>query len=54
MRIVMLKSAFESLFDVGERVDDQRRALSQLLDPPNARKRIRNFTTLRGRLNRKR
>jgi hypothetical protein len=48
MRIVMMKSSFEALFDVGDRVEDQRRALSQLLDAPNAQRRFRNFTTRAG------
>lgn len=44
MRVVMLKSAFEALLGRGDRLDRQRPALSQLLDPRNARRRVRNFT----------
>jgi hypothetical protein len=44
MRVLMFKSAFEVLLGKGDRIDRQRPALSQLLDPPNARRRVRNFT----------
>jgi hypothetical protein len=48
MRVLMLKSAFEALLDAGDRIEDQRPALSALLDPPNARQRVRHFTNRRG------
>jgi hypothetical protein len=47
-RILMLKSAFEVLLDRGDRLDDQRSALSALLDPPRPRRRVRRLTTLQG------
>lgn len=48
MRILMLKSAFEVLLDAGDRIEHQRPALRALLDPPNARQRLRNFTNRQG------
>jgi hypothetical protein len=47
-RILMLKSAFEVLLAAGDRIDDQRRALSALLDRPGARRRIRHFANRAG------
>jgi hypothetical protein len=47
-RILMLKSAFEVLLAAGDRIDNQRPALSALLDRPGARRRIRHFANRAG------
>jgi hypothetical protein len=50
MRIVLLKSGFETLLDVGDRVVDQRAALQALLPRVAPRRRLRQVPTLAGQL----
>jgi hypothetical protein len=49
MRIVLLRSGFEVLLGVGDKVDPGRRALAALLRSQRGRVRTRSWTTLRGR-----
>jgi len=48
MRIVLLKSGFETLLDVGERVDDQRTALQALLPKAAPKRRMRRWLGRQG------
>jgi hypothetical protein len=48
VRVMALKSGFEVLLDVEERLEDGRAALSALLDPPDAAKQIRTHKNRRG------
>jgi hypothetical protein len=48
VRVMALKSGFEVLLGVGEKLEDQRGALSALLDPPGATRRPHTHKNLKG------